>query len=145
MPSNTYRKDTAKEDPAFSSNAMPQMIRALLNELGKDERRGDLIWLGKRLGELMDRAPFTYQYLHSVLHGNLKAGAPLVRAVKRALIVSDGTHPLMAKATEQTVMSIMHIDGLFVLGKKKVCANPDCFIEFVDNHPRRKYCPFCSS
>jgi hypothetical protein len=128
----------------FSSQDPQSRIKILLKDLEKAENRKDLTWLGDQLGKLINRRPFSYKYIHSVLRGSLEAGWPLRHAIEMAFLRQDGVSPLKAMSKEMTVVSDQEIEGLFVMGSVKTCAAKNCMVQFVDNHPARKYCPFCS-
>ena len=128
--------------PFQSDNAQGRLY-VLLDELEKKPNRKDLTWLGKQLGDITRRQPFSYKYLHSVLKGSLEAGWPLRHAIEMAFLRADGVSPLRAEARERVVMSEKEIDGLFVMGNVKTCASETCMVQFVTDHPSRKYCPFC--
>jgi hypothetical protein len=137
------RPDPEQATLPFKSNDARSRLLLLLGELGKETNRKDLTWLGKQLGKLTNRRPFSYKYLHSVLHGSLEAGWPLNHAIEMAFLRQDGVSSLQATATEQQVYANEDISGMYVMGEIKTCAEADCFVQFVDNHPKRKYCPFC--
>jgi len=127
----------------FSSTNPKERLKLLLDELGKKQNRKDLTWLGIQMGRMTNHPPFSYKYLHSVLKGTLDAGWPLKHAIEMSFLRQDGVHLLKIEAKEQTIYSEQEIDGLIVLGTVKTCANPDCYIQFVSDNNRRKYCPFC--
>ncbi len=123
----------------------PEIASLNLRELMKRYRmrptKKALTKLGARLSEIIGREePYSYRYLHSIYRSNLETvGLPICLAIEKAL----ETYSSLADYSVIEVYSRPDQAGALVIGRVGPCANPDCGIKFLTDHPNRRFCKIC--
>jgi hypothetical protein len=123
----------------------PQIASLNLRELMKRYRmrptKKALTKLGERLAKINGREnAYSYRYLHSIYRANLEmVGLPICMAIEKALeTYRDLSEYPLIEVRGRPDQAGAHIDGRIAF-----CANPNCGIKFLTDHPNRRFCKIC--
>lgn len=119
----------------------------LINGLETKFKKSLVIELGERLAKTIGKEPaWSYKTLDNMLHNRVRLTDEMLTAIERYGGVLDGQHLLITKAHLNQVYTLNgNVEpGAFVFHKSKRCANLECQLPFVPNHPRREKCFICS-
>lgn len=130
-------------EPALSTTS--EQLSSLLSAVGSTAHKRDLSKIGKSLAAISGRSmPWGYKYVHSVLNGNIDAGRDFSAAVEswlgtihsRQAIGLAGYYSI--EVWGRAKHSMAQVDG-----RIEFCANPECGIKFLTDHPTRRFCKIC--
>lgn len=126
-------------------SASAHQLSALIDALGSSTKKRDLTKIGVTLAAIAGRAqPYSYKYVHAVMSGKLKAGKAFRVAIDQWLESVDGRLKIGHAGYDLTEVygredhAYAQVDG-----RIELCANSECGIRFLTDHPNRKFCKIC--
>lgn len=144
----THKGRKARRTPLRGPNAVPPtavLLRGIIGAVGATYHKDDLARVGRTLAAIAGRPqPYSYKYVHSVINGNLEAGKKFALAVRNWADTVGGR-----KAIGLAGFSIVKVygrpsqAGAQVDGRIGLCANPECGVKFLTDHPTRRFCKIC--
>lgn len=108
----------------------------------------DAILAGEKLAAAVNQPkPWGRSYVLAVLHGSptVKPSPLFIQAILSLGATLDGVPAIVAAAHEARVLVVGEVvPGALVLANSRPCQRPGCPVQFVPDHPSRRYCcPDC--
>lgn len=104
----------------------------------------DATLAGQKLAAAVNRPkPWGRSYVLAVLHGSqaVQPSPLFIQAILSLGATIDGVPPMVAAAHEVRLLAVgLVVPGAVVLANSKPCARPGCPVQFVPDHPSRRYC-----
>jgi len=123
------------------------MIDALYEFLDVGEKVKTYERLAEELSAIAGKnVPWGWRYVQSVHKGTVEPSHKFVWALQARVVKLDDVPSILAASVPVEVRAAPNnnIGGSYVMGRAHLCANPQCNVRFVPNHPSRIYCPECS-